>query len=209
MKTVSIIDYGLGNLFSVKRAFEHCGAFVKIICTPEEISDAERLVLPGVGAFGTGMRYLTKLNLINSIKNFAHTDKPFLGICLGMQLMLSSSEEFGHHLGLNLIEGSVLSIPAFTTQEKKQKLPHIGWSQIEKTNSHPVLPLNMNESDWMYFVHSFVCKPNNPENNLAISYYGGHELCALIRKNNIIGCQFHPEKSGKKGLNFLSSFLEL
>ena len=208
MKSISVIDYGLGNLFSVQKAFESCGATVKIISTPEEIKESDRIVLPGVGAFATGINTLLQLNLVDSIKEYISTDKPFLGICLGMQLMLSSSEEFGHHKGLALIDGSVQQISNYTTMGMPQKLPHIGWSKLQKINTSPDT-LSIKETDWMYFVHSFACQPSNPENNIAITTYGGHELCALIRKNNIIGCQFHPEKSGKAGLDFLNSFLSI
>lgn len=202
MKSVSIIDYGLGNLNSVIRAFESCCATVKVVSTAEEILNSERLILPGVGAFGTGINNLKKLNIIDSISSFVENGRPFLGICLGMQLMLDSSEEFGIHKGLSLVPGKVLSLLCLN---ESKNLPHMGWIRV--TQSSTALANNFSQESWMYFVHSYACFLEDQKNIIAESSFGNKKFTAVFAKDNLIGCQFHPEKSAKDGLNFIKSFL--
>ena len=207
---VTIIDYGMGNLYSVKRAFEVCGAEVSIASQPEQIASAHHLVLPGVGAFQTGMEGLHKQNLVDSIREHALSGKPLMGICLGMQMFASTSEEFGKHEGIGLIPGRVLPLPKFDLDRKPQKIPRIGWVGLYKASDKDwrQTPLEeLKEADTVYIVHSYSMHLSNRAHELAISWYGGHQVTTVIRFKNIIGYQFHPEKSGLIGLKILSSFI--
>lgn len=214
-KKVSIIDYGVGNILSVKRAFECCGAQVELIDTPEQIIKSDRLILPGVGAFKNAMDELIRRKLKDSIIEFSTTNKPLLGICLGMQLLLEKSEEFGETDGLGIIQGGVVKIENTTTDGNYQKIPHIGWNSLQFPNNadkslwNKTIFNGMNSGENVYFVHSFTAKPINIENRLADSYYGGRVISAAIKKGNIYGCQFHPEKSGGVGLQIIKNFLEI
>lgn len=213
---IVIVDYGLGNIMSVSQAFEAIGNPAIITDKAEEIMRADCLIIPGVGAFGDGMKGLKDRHLINSIVQFAKENKPILGICLGMQLLMSESEEFGLHKGLNLISGKV--VPLKSPKEvamKRYKVPNFGWCDIKPPKEKSVkewektLLESTQEGAEVYFVHSFYVKPENRGHLLAITDYGNQEVCAVIKKGNIMGCQFHPEKSGKVGLNILSSFCKL
>lgn len=212
---VSIIDYGAGNILSVKRAFEYCGAVVELINTPEQIIKSNILILPGVGAFKNAIRELINRNLRDAIIEYSKTGKFMMGICLGMQLLLDESEEFGESKGLGIIQGKVVKIERTTIGGEYLKIPHVGWNSL-------FVPNHLNTSLWnntilngiseqssVYFVHSFTANPLNIENRLADTYYGGRTLSAVIRKDNVYGCQFHPEKSGKIGLKIIENFLKL
>ena len=211
--TVAIIDYGMGNLFSVSKAFEYCGAEVVITDSAVEIDKAQKLVLPGVGAFKDGMNNLCKRNLIEPIKRFALSERPLLGICLGMQMLLEMSEEFGVHEGLGLIPGKVVAIPETDLNGFHHKIPHVGWNQL----SRPVhldswkgtLLSSIEPQTAVYFIHSFAAQPLYKDHYLAECSYNGHIICAAIQSNFLSGCQFHPEKSGKVGLRIIKNFLEL
>lgn len=212
MPTVTVIDYGIGNLLSVARAFEHCGASVILTDDARKITDADFLVLPGVGAFADGMAGLIERCLVEPIKAFAAKERPFLGICLGMQMMLDESEEFGANVGLGLVPGKVVAIPAVGSDGAPHKIPHIGWNEIcapagiswegSILNSTP-------ENSSFYFVHSFTAVPALHEHRLADCNYNGQLIAAAIRKNNLYGCQFHPEKSSCDGLQIIRSFMSL
>jgi len=207
---VTIIDYGVGNLLSVQRGFEYCGAKVTLASKPEEILGASRVVLPGVGAYGSGMRTLDQLDLVSVIHEVAGRGIPFLGICLGMQLLLDQSDEFGLSQGLGLIPGHVKVIPDVSTNGEPLKIPHIGWNEIissKQTDWQGTLLSSSDPKDALYFVHSFMATPDDDAHRLADCVYGGHEIAAVICRDNIIGCQFHPEKSGEKGLKVLRQFL--
>ncbi|HIJ94490.1 MAG TPA: imidazole glycerol phosphate synthase subunit HisH [Desulfuromonadales bacterium] len=212
MPTVTIIDYGIGNLLSVARAFEHCGANVVLTDDPAKIIGADYLVLPGVGAFADGMSGLTKRGLVEPIKAFAVKERPFLGICLGMQLMLDESEEFGANEGLGLIPGKVVAVPSVGINGASHKIPHIGWNEIRTPNDvswkETILETIPDKSS-LYFVHSFTAMPLLHEHRLANCYYNEQLIAATIRKDNLYGCQFHPEKSGQIGLAILRRFLML
>ncbi len=209
-KKVSIIDYGLGNLKSVVSGFEYVGNDVKLIFSPDEILDAELLVLPGVGAFEDGMNGLKQRNLIDALIKYATSGKPLLGICLGMQLLMSESEEFGIHKGLNLIPGRVIRFSdPHTSKEKNYHVPQIGWNGIFPFNSNGwdnSILSGLPSNTLVYFVHSYYVVPNNPQHILAETQYGGQDFCSVLKKGNIYGCQFHPEKSGEVGLKILDSF---
>ena len=215
LNKVTVIDYGVGNLLSVCRAFEHNGAEVITTESPIEISNAERLVLPGVGAFADAMQGLRARNLVEPIRHFAKTGKPFMGICLGMQMMLDESEEFGQHEGLGLIPGKVKQISGIDIMGAPHKVPHIGWNQLNLPKGYEVsrwrntILETLPEGSSVYFVHSFTAVPTNTMHRLADVFYGGHVLSAVVQKGNLYGCQFHPEKSGPIGLKILKNFLSV
>ena len=208
---VTIIDYGVGNLLSVQRGLEHCGAKVRLTSDPQVILKSQRVVLPGVGAFPNAMSALEKLNLISVIQELAKTGKPLLAICLGMQLLLEQSEEFGLNFGLGIIPGRVLPIPDRTTQGDLQKIPHIGWSELEvahnRSNWHGTVLQENSYADSAYFVHSYMALVTDPKDQIAHVNYGGHEISAVISRGYVTGCQFHPEKSGEVGLKILRRFI--
>lgn len=208
---VTILDYGVGNLYSVQRAFEVCGASkITITSDPSIIMEADRLVLPGVGAFADGMRGICERGLDQAILEFAKSGRPLLGICLGMQMFATISEEFGEHLGLNIIPGNVVPIPTKSLDDTDLKIPFVGWSYLDcplgvnwkKTILDPLLRKRA-----VYLVHSFYFLPGNKKNILGTYDYGGHKITAAIVKDNIVGLQFHPEKSGDIGLKIISQFL--
>lgn len=209
---VVVIDYGLGNLLSVQRALEHCGAKVILTSNPKQILAARRVVLPGVGAFANAMQALDDLGLIVVIRELAQNNKiPLLGICLGMQLLLEESYEFGLTPGLGLIPGRVIAVPDNTLLGVTQKIPHIAWSTIqpshkEATWQHTLLQDNL-PGEAAYFVHSFMAVPTNSIHRIADCFYGGHKIAATIKQDQITGCQFHPEKSGEVGLKILRRFI--
>lgn len=212
MLEVTVIDYGIGNLFSVQRSLEHCGATVTVSADPATILASSRLVLPGVGAFGNAMAALAERNLVEPIREVAASGKPLMGICLGMQLLLSESEEFGRTEGLNLIPGRVVAVPDHDIDGQPLKIPHIGWNALVPCTSegwqHPLLKDNR-AGDAMYFVHSFMAIPDDPASRLADCHYGGNAISAIIGRGNVFGCQFHPEKSGEAGLRLIKAFCAL
>lgn len=203
---VTVVDYGMGNLLSVTRALEHCGADVVLESAPNAIAKAERLVLPGVGAFVDGMEELRRRQLVETLQNYAAGGKPLLGICLGMQMMLDGSDEFGESRGLGIIPGWVRKLPV----QPGIKLPHIGWSAIcppHGVNWKASLLRDVPESQEMYFVHSFHAEPTDPAHRLTETLYGDYRFCSAVSSQNITGCQFHPEKSGEVGLSIIRNFL--
>jgi glutamine amidotransferase len=208
-KKVSIIDYGMSNLLSISRAFEHVGAELNIVDSPEGIEKADYLVLPGVGAFPDGMAELTKRHLTESIRNFAKNGKPLLGVCLGMQMLLGKGNEHIITEGLNIIEGEVLPLPK---EMPGFKVPNINWHSIyqpEEGRWKNTLLESTNEETCFYFVHSYFAKPANDSNILALSRFGSLNFAAAVIKDNVVGTQFHPEKSGVDGLELLRQFIKL
>ena len=205
---VVVVDYGVGNLGSVVRALAACGAAPGLSGDPGEIEHAARLILPGVGAFGDGMEELRKRALIEPIRAFARSGRPFLGICLGMQMMFTTGEEFGVVPGLALVEGSVRAIP-----RDGRKVPHIGWSRIAPSGPNGVwrgtILDGLAAEPSAYFVHSYAAVPADPARLLAFCDYDGCRIAAAVRAGNLYGCQFHPEKSGPTGLRILRNFLSL
>lgn len=208
---VVIIDYGIGNLHSVNKACENVGMNVLVSNDKKEIENADGLILPGVGAFGDAMNNLKKNDLINPILDFAQSGKLMMGVCLGMQLLMTESEEFNSNKGLNLIEGKCIKFPNFANNELL-KVPHTMWNTIYTSNNEfeKNSPLcSVKNEEFMYFVHSFHVLTENKENTLAYTNYGGIEFSSAIIKNNIFGFQFHPEKSGIKGLEIYKNFYDL
>lgn len=208
---ITLIDYGVGNLLSVQRGLEHCGAKVILTTDPEAVIAASRVVLPGVGAFANAMQALEERNMVPAIRELAKRGTPLLGICLGMQLLLDESEEFGVTSGLGLIPGKVVSIPTTTVAGDAQKIPHIGWNGLVPAEGRvdwreSVLADNT-PGEATYFVHSFMSVPSDPAHRVADCFYGGYRVAAVIAKDQITACQFHPEKSGEVGLKILRRFV--
>jgi imidazole glycerol-phosphate synthase subunit HisH len=205
---ITIVDYGLGNLFNIKRAFDTIGVDSIISQNAEDILKSSHIVLPGVGAFQEGIENLKKLELIQPIKEFSDSGRFVLGICLGMQLLLSRSLEGGVHNGLNLIQGEV--IPLIKTPNIK--VPHIGWSKLLRTPSvrwdHSVLE-EVQDNPFMYFLHSYQVQVKNSDHILSSTTYGDNTFCSTIQHGNIVGCQYHPELSAKYGLLILKKFSTL
>jgi glutamine amidotransferase len=211
MHDVAVIDYGVGNLLSVSRALSHCGADVVVTSDPNAIMAAKRVVLPGVGAFAKGMQALVEHRLDSVVHDFAASGKPLLGICLGMQMLMESSEEFGQTRGLSLIPGRVIQVNDRTVDGTIQKIPHIGWSGLVPGSAarwdHTLLN-QVSPGESVYFVHSFMAHPTDPSDRVADCMYGGNRVTAVVQRKNVAGCQFHPEKSGEVGLRILKTFLQ-
>lgn len=208
---ITVIDYGVGNLLSVQRGLEHCGAKVILTADPEQILAAKRVVLPGVGAFYNAMQSLENLGLVSVIRELARCKIPLLGICLGMQLLLEESEEFGVTPGLGVIPGRVVAVPDSTLSGTAQKIPHIGWGALEPCDVgagwQDSLLQDNHPGEAAYFVHSFMAVPTDSAHRIADCLYGGHKIAATISRDKITGCQFHPEKSGEVGLKILRRFI--
>jgi len=195
-----IIDYGMGNLRSVEKAVAAVGGIPVISSNPRIVRAGKRLILPGVGAFGDAMENLRRAGLDRAIREAVDSGTPLLGLCLGLQLMFTRSEEFGSHQGLNLIPGRVLKF-----SDPGLRVPHVGWNQIEGANENPLLR-NIPEGSYFYFVHSFYVEPDSPEYVLRRTEYG-HMFCSIAHRENVWGAQFHPEKSQDSGKQLLRNFL--
>ncbi|MFH2013278.1 MAG: imidazole glycerol phosphate synthase subunit HisH [Pseudomonadota bacterium] len=211
----AVIDYGMGNLRSVQKALEKVGSRAIIANTPAQISDASSIVLPGVGAFANCINNLEKLGLVDSIYRAIESGKPFLGICLGLQILFTESEEFGNPRGLDIIKGRVVRLPTNLTgscgnnQEEvlRFKVPHMGWNSLNFKKRAPVYE-QIDDNSYFYFVHSFYVAPED-ENIISTTTNYGIEFTSSIWKDNIIAMQFHPEKSQKLGLQILKNFSTL
>ena len=206
---IAIIDYGIGNVRSIMNAFDNQGADVFLTNSKDEILKSDGLVLPGVGTFSHGMNNLECYDLVDVIKKYVVLDKPFMGICLGMQLLFEESEEFGQTSGLGLISGKVVKLP--TKDDDNEKLPHVSWNELNVKSAQWTNTIleNIEEGSDMYFVHSFVAQPKDSDNVLSITEYSNHNFCSSVNKGNIYGCQFHPEKSGKTGLKVIKNFIRI
>lgn len=211
-KQVTVVDYGAGNIFSVSRAVEHFGAEVVLSGDPVVIRDAERLILPGVGAFANGMQGLRERGLVEPVREYAASGRPFLGICLGMQMMVERSEEFGSHEGLGILPGRVMRIAGKDSQGTPMKIPHIGWNRLtmpeRRATWRGTILEGLPVESGAYFVHSFSVVPAHEEDRLADTWHGDYRVSAAIQRGNVSGCQFHPEKSGPIGLRIIGNFLE-
>jgi len=196
---VAIVDYGMGNLFSVKHACTRAGLDAAVTTDPAQVRAARAAILPGVGAFAEAMAALAALGLSDALRELGAAGKPLFGICLGLQLLMSESHEFGQHPGLGLIQGDVVKLSA----SGGDKVPHVGWSAVRKTapDAWAATPLSDTaDGSHMYFVHSFHVRPANPGVAVATARHGETEFCAAVRQDNIFACQFHPERSGPQGL---------
>lgn len=217
-KQVAIVDYGLGNLYSVKQACEQVGLRACITSEKREIVRAAAVILPGVGAFGEAMQALSGLDLVEPLRDLTAAGTPLMGICLGMQLLMSESYEFGCHQGLRLIEGDVVRLEESGQSGRRLKVPQVGWNRVWVTRRHgalatsdePCLAASLFEhvpdGAFMYFVHSFFCRPVDANCVVTTSRYGAIDFCSTVRRGNVIGFQFHPERSGRQGLQLYRNF---
>lgn len=201
---IGIIDYGVGNLFSLKSSLETIGQTVVVSGEPETLESADRLILPGVGAFADAAAKLRQNGLDQFVREQAASGKPLLGICLGMQMLFERSHEYGIHPGLGLLKGEVVAMEGRLPTDLK--IPHIGWNALHLTNPDSRLLANVREGDFVYFVHSFFA--SGCEESLAAVTDYGIPMTAAVEQGNVYGCQFHPEKSGRVGLAILRAFCE-
>ncbi len=202
---IAIVDYNMGNLASVKNAFAKLGKDTVVESNPGNFKDYDKLILPGVGAFGDAMEHLRERNMIDAIKEFAASGKPIIGICLGMQLLFESSEEFGEHEGLGLIKGHVKAFDESKFSEPL-KVPHMGWNRMF-TNEHPLFD-GLDENHYLYFVHTFHVTCDDETDIIGRTDYG-YEFTSAVAHNNIMGIQPHPEKSHENGLKILENFIKI
>ncbi|MEI6079333.1 MAG: imidazole glycerol phosphate synthase subunit HisH [bacterium] len=209
---VFVVDYKVGNLYNLCRALRHVGLDPVISSDKKEIMSADALILPGVGAFGEAMDNLHKMDLVGPIKNYVSMGKPFIGVCLGMQLLFTESHEFSVCKGLNILEGSVLRFPNVNDKGLKVKVPQISWNNIYKKDESKWQnsPLkDTNNGAYVYFVHSYYVKPDKEDVILSETVYEGVKYCSSIMKDNIYAFQFHPERSGLTGLKIINNFKEI
>ncbi|MDX2139626.1 MAG: imidazole glycerol phosphate synthase subunit HisH [Chloroflexota bacterium] len=201
---LAVIDYGAGNLRSVLHALTHLGAAsIRVVRSPEELRGAEKIILPGVGAFGAGMQKLEEQRLIQPIRDAVYAGTPYLGICLGMQFLFDCSDEMGDHRGLGILPGRVTrfnDLPGY-------KVPHMGWNTLRELRESSLLA-NLPPERYAYFVHSYYCVPADARDVLAVVDYG-IPFTAVVQREHIFGVQFHPEKSQRTGLQLLTNFLEM
>lgn len=213
-KRITLLDYGMCNMLNVARAFEHADADLHITEDPNDVASADRLVVPGVGAFQDSINEVNARGFGDAIRRFAETGRPLLGICVGMQILFEASEEFGEHAGLGILPGRVRAIPNVTIEGAPQRVPHIGWNHLvppeQGRDWEGTLLAPMKGRDpAVYFVHSFAAQPANPADRLADCVYGGHRLCAAVQRGNVMATQFHPERSGRTGLEVVRHFVAM
>jgi glutamine amidotransferase len=204
LKKIVIVDYKLGNTLSLQRALSYLNFKSEITNDKKKILDADKVILPGVGAFPVAMNYLESFDLVNPLKEFSKKGNDMLGICLGMQLLMNSSNEFGYTKGLGLINGDV-DIICNNENKTAMKLPSIGWYGLRKKKNDLIFS-DIPQAHWFYFVHSYKVNCSSEENILATYNYSNTEIIAAVRDKNILGVQFHPENSGKEGLKVLNNF---
>ncbi len=196
---IGIIDYGMGNLYSLSKALERLGHAYEFVSAADKLQSYEGVILPGVGAFGDAMQNIRDLSLDQAIREYADSGKPILGICLGMQLLFSQSEEHGTHRGLQLLDGDVVRF------QGAYKIPHMGWNQLTlKQADHPLLK-DVASGEYVYFVHSYHVRVKHGGDLLATTDYH-QDVTAIVGRNNVFGMQFHPEKSGETGMRLLQNF---
>jgi glutamine amidotransferase len=203
LPALAIVDYGMGNLFSVVQAFAAVGQHAEITASPASLATADAIVIPGVGAFGIAMEVLERTGMAETIQDRVGRGTPVIGICLGMQLMMSSSTEFGAHRGLGIIEGDTVALKETPGIGAGARIPHVGWSSVQpvRRSGWKGTPLEgLAVGGDMYFVHSYFVRPKDPDIALSLSSYQGVTFCSSLVKENVFGCQFHPERSGVEGL---------
>jgi len=209
---IAIVDFGLGNLYSIKQACAFVGLNAVITSSKKDLLNSDAVILPGVGAFGEAMAALHRLDLVSVLKDIGFSDKPLVGICLGVQLLMTEGFEFGRHKGLGIIDGDVIRIDCPKEGSHVLKVPQIGWNRIYRPNDGTTwdntLLEGIPENTYMYFIHSFIVKPQDLGVILSISRYGHIEFCSSIKYRNVFACQFHPERSGTRGLEIYSCLAE-
>lgn len=209
-KRVAVVDYGMGNLFSVKNACEQAGLVASVTASAQEILEADAVILPGVGAFGDAMQTLRDLKLVDVLKETAVSSKPLVGICLGMQLMMTESHEFGRHQGLDIIKGDVARFEKPQGPSGILKVPEVCWNRICLPTGGAdrwkgTLLDGLPDGVFMYFVHSFYCRPADSPVELSTTRYGHIEFCSTLQRGNVFACQYHPERSGPDGLRIYAN----
>lgn len=210
MNKYILIDYGINNLYSVQRMMQTLNVQVTITSDADQIRKADKIILPGVGAFSRAMTELKARNLDDALEDYVDSGKPLLGICLGMQLLFSESEEFGTHKGFNFVEGKVVKFKTPILNER-YKIPQMNWNEIRPHKNakwESSLLDNITPNSHFYFVHSYVCYPQQEQNYIAETRYGNDTFCSVVNKDNVWGCQFHPEKSAANGINIFKNFIE-
>ncbi len=206
---ITIIDYEMGNLRSVEKAFEKLGYAARVSSNPEDLLTTDKIVLPGVGAFRDCINNLRAGGFVEPLLQHVESGKPLLGICVGMQMLFDESEEFGRHQGLGLVPGKVIRFPAGMEEGgERLKVPHMGWNNIQIKKPAPILK-DTSDGSFVYFVHSYYCSADNPSDVAATCRYGDVEFCAAVWRDNLMATQFHPEKSQTVGLNIFDKFGEL
>lgn len=211
-KSATVIDLGIGNLFSIVSALEHLSIDVKVASDLETIKNSENIILPGDGAFSYAMMKLKEKNLVKFLKDISKTNKRLLGICVGMQVLFSNSEEYSLTDGLNILEGEIKKIPNKNiTNNNLIDIPHMGWGPLSfnKLDEKNSFIKNLKNNDEVYFIHSYRVLAKNKSDIIASCFYEGHEITAIVEKANIFACQFHPEKSGQVGLQILKNFFHI
>lgn len=202
MQTIKVIDYGRGNLFSIQSALRYIGLEASFVSRPEEIVKPGATILPGVGAFGDAMDSLKTLDLVEAIREFSRIGDSLLGICLGMQVFATKGEEFGAHDGLDVIKGTVVRLPEGDATLQTIRIPNVGWRRLSTAESDTEITQAI-DAGYFYFVHSYYLSAQNADDVLATLSINSADIAAVVCRENIIGCQFHPERSGQCGLNFL------
>jgi glutamine amidotransferase len=200
---IAIVDYGMGNLKSIYKCLKHVNVETIITDNPQTILNADGIILPGVGAFGDAMENLNRKNLRVTFMHIITNEIPLFGICLGMQLLFTKSYEMGEYKGLDLLEGEIIKFD----DAKVDKIPQIGWNNVEFHNKNHYIMEKIPTNSYFYFVHSYYCKPKNPNNILGKTRYGEIEFCSMVGKDNIVATQFHPEKSSKFGIQMYKNFI--
>jgi len=211
---ITLVDYGMANMLNVARAFRHCGAKIRIVEKASAAGSIDRLVVPGVGAFEKSICAVRQNGFDDLILSHIETGRPFLGICVGMQMLFDTSEEFGEHQGLGILAGRVTKIAAVDVNGNKQAVPHIGWNTLVSPNTQrpwdsTLFAHRTPNAESVYFVHSFTANPVDEHDVLADCLYGGRRICAAVQRDNISATQFHPERSGEAGLSMIRNFLVL
>lgn len=218
MSKIAIVDYALGNLFNVQRMFKYLNIDAVITKKEDVLRSAERIVLPGVGAFAEGMKHLRANKLDMLLCDLAKEGRPILGICLGMQILMTESQEHGISKGLDLIPGKVVYFSPSTDQQDRYKIPQIGWNKIFPSQADGktkddvwagTILEGVSQNAYMYFVHSLYVSPDDEKFSLSRTEYGENSFCSVIKKDNVVGCQFHPERSGDEGLQIFKNFVSL
>lgn len=205
---VQIIDYKLGNLFSIQQACHQAGLNPFVSADPDKLRHADGIILPGVGAFGNAMDSLRKLSFVDALNDVVLAGKPLMGICLGMQLLFDESEEFGNHAGLQFLSGKIRKLPGQVENGRRLRVPNVGWNRIHpdvNVADHHILS-GIPDGAFMYFVHSYYADPANSADQLLTTDYGSICYCCGAQRDNILGLQFHPEKSGPCGLRFYENW---
>ena len=213
---IAVVDYGMGNLFSVIHACSAAGLYAWSTHSTEEILKADAVILPGVGSFGDAMLNLTKSGLDNVLREVVVSGTPFMGICLGMQLMMTESEEFGYHKGLGIIDGQVVKLKTSTDGIRNLKVPQVGWNKIHDpvvdnidSEWNAEILSGIPKGSYMYFVHSYVAVPRDDSLITSFTDYGVNNFCSSLKNLNVFGCQFHPERSGENGIKMYQNLREL